>query len=209
MTGVAPVTSERRTRADGRRSRERILVAAAQLATVEGIDGLSIGKLADHIGMSKSGLFAHFGSKEELQLAAIETAEEIFVSDVMAPAMAEPPGLARLQALCDRFLSHVGRRVFPGGCFFASVAAEVDTRPGAVRERILGVAGSWFDLLVTCVADAQLRGELDPSLDPRQVAFEVDAMLSLGNALFLMDADRALERARQGAAAVVERAKVA
>src|SRR5215217_6915889 len=87
-TGKAP----RRTRSDGRRSREKILVAAAQLATVEGIDGLSIGRLAEDIGMSKSGLFAHFGSKQELQLAAIDTAERIFTDDVLAPAMAESDG---------------------------------------------------------------------------------------------------------------------
>jgi AcrR family transcriptional regulator len=209
MADTADLTHGRRSRADGRASRERILVTAAQLATVEGIDGLSIGRLAEHIGMSKSGLFAHFGSKEELQLAAIETAEEIFVADVVAPAMAEQPGLGRLEALCERFLSHVGRRVFPGGCFFASVAAELDTRPGPVRERVVTVARGWLDLLCSSVADAQERGQLDATLAPRQLGFELDAFLALGNALFLLDGDEALERARVAIADRIGRARPA
>jgi AcrR family transcriptional regulator len=194
-------------RSDGRRSREKILLAAAQLATVEGIDGLSIGRLADHIGMSKSGLFAHFGSKEELQLAAISTAEEIFIADVVAPAQAEPEGLPRLEALCERFLSHVGRRVFPGGCFFASVAAELDTRPGRVRDRIAEVARGWMALLTEAGSAAQQHGELAASLEPRQLAFELDALLSLGNSLFLLDGEEALERARHGVADRLARAR--
>jgi len=202
-TGKAP----RRTRSDGRRSREKILVAAAQLATVEGIDGLSIGRLAEDIGMSKSGLFAHFGSKQELQLEAVATAEEIFREDVLKPALTEAPGLPRLEALCERFLSHVGRRLFPGGCFFQSVAAELDTRPGPVRERVIGVARGWNDLLADSVADAQAQGELDPALDTQQLAFELNALLAFGNSLFLMDADKALDRARQGIAERIGRAR--
>ena len=117
-----------------------ILDAAARLATIEGLEGLSIGRLADHIGMSKSGLYAHFGSKEELQLATIETASEIFDGggDRAGRAGATTP-LEQVEPLCEQFLSHVERRVFPGGCFFASAAAELDTHPGAVRERIAGV----------------------------------------------------------------------
>src|SRR4051794_9026236 len=177
-------TAPRRQRSDGARSRETILRAAAQLATVDGIEGLSIGRLADHIGMSKSGLFAHFGSKEELQLAAIETAERIYADDVVAPAMAEQDGLPRLEALCDGFLSHVERRVFPGGCFFASVAAELDPRPGPVRDRIAEVARSWLTLLTQTVAEAQRRRELAGELEPEQVAFELNAFLALGNSLY-------------------------
>jgi AcrR family transcriptional regulator len=207
MSEIEARSPTRRTRADGRRSRERILVAAAQLATVEGIDGLSIGRLADHIGMSKSGLFAHFGSKEELQLAAIDTAEGIFAADVLEPSMAEPSGLARLEALCSNFLSHVGRKVFPGGCFFFSVVAETSTRPGLVRERVVVVARAWMSLLVENVADAQHRGELDASLDPHQLAFELDSLLALGNTLFLLNGEEALERARIGVADRIERAR--
>jgi AcrR family transcriptional regulator len=202
----APQT--RRSRADGRRSRERILLAAAELATVEGIDGLSLARLAGHLGMSKSGLFAHFGSKEELQLAAIDTAEAVFAEDVLAPAMAEPDGLPRLEALCERFLSHVGRRVFPGGCFFASVGAELDTRPGPVRERVAGVSRTWMGLLAQSAAEAQRRGELDPGIEPAQLAFELNSLLLLGNAVFLLDGpDAGLERARRGVADRLRRAR--
>jgi AcrR family transcriptional regulator len=150
--------------------------------------------------MSKSGLFAHFGSKEDLQLAAIATAEGIFTADVLEPALAAAPGLARLEALADRFLSHVGRRVVPGGCFFASVAAELDTRPGPVRDRIAGVARAWMQLLADAVAEAQRRGEIAPSIEARQLAFEINALLALGNASFLFEGDEALERARRGIA---------
>ena len=204
---TAKQATGRRTRSDGRRSREKILLAAAQLATVEGIDGLSIGRLADHIGMSKSGLFAHFGSKQELQLAAIDTAERIFTDDVLAPAMAESDGLPRLEALCDRFLSHVGRRVFPGGCFFASIAAELDTRPGPVRDRVTDIARAWMALLANAAGEGQRLGQLDPELDPEQLAFELDALLALGNSLFLLDGAQALERARRGISDRLDRAR--
>lgn len=191
----------------GRRSRERILLAAAQLATVDGIDGLSIARLAEHIGMSKSGLFAHFGSKSELQLAAIDAAERIFAEEVLEPASAVPEGLPMLEALCDRFLSHVGRRVFPGGCFFASVGAELDTRPGPVHDRVTGVVESWMALLARTVADAQHRGELDSGLEPEQLAFELNALLSLGNLQFQLWGDEALERARRGIRERLDRAR--
>ena len=125
----------RAERADGIKSRRNILNAAASLATTEGLDGLSIGSLAEHIGMSKSGLYAHFGSKEELQLATIETAGAIFVAVIIEPTLLIDDPLERIRALCSRFLDHVERRVFPGGCFFASVSAEFATRPGPVRAR--------------------------------------------------------------------------
>src|SRR5436305_8468489 len=126
----------RRLRSDGERSRRAILDEAARLATVEGIDGLSISRLAEAVGMSKSGLFAHFGSKEELQLATIETANSLFVQEVLDPASTATSGFERLTRLVDRYLSYVEVETFPGGCFFASVLAEVDMHPGAVRDRL-------------------------------------------------------------------------
>src|SRR5438093_10855704 len=119
----------RRRRSDGERSRSAILREAGQLATVEGIGGLSISRLADAVGMSKSGLFAHFGSKEELQLATIEAANTMFHEQVVEPASAASNGLERLQRLADGYLRYVEVDTFPGGCFFASVLAEVDMRP--------------------------------------------------------------------------------
>src|SRR5256885_14793605 len=105
-------TSERRRRSDGERSRKTILRTAASLATVDGLEGISIGNLAAHIGMSKSGLYAHFGSKEELQLATVETALEIFGAEVLEPADDVADPLERIKALCDAVLSHLERRAF-------------------------------------------------------------------------------------------------
>src|SRR5437764_3812234 len=161
---------QRKPRADGQRSRRTILDAAAKRATTQGLEGLSIGRLADHIGMSKSGLYAHFGSKEELQLATVDAAGEIFSAEVIAPIEQTSTPLAKLEALCEQFLSHVERRVFPGGCFFASAAAEFDTHPGAVQERIAAFQRGWMSLLVRLVRDAQSAGELRAE-DPDQVAF--------------------------------------
>src|SRR5215831_17110672 len=139
--------TERKRRSDGERSRNAILHQAAQLATVEGLSGLSIGRLADAVGMSKSGLFAHFHSKEELQLATIEAGDAIFRAEVIDPAHKAPPGIGRLRALCEAFLAHLERGVFPGGCFFASAAAELDTHPGPVRDRALALVAEWFGQL--------------------------------------------------------------
>jgi AcrR family transcriptional regulator len=176
----------RRPRADGERSRRTILDAAAKLATVEGLEGLSIGRLADHIGMSKSGLYAHFGSKEELQLAAIETAGAIFEAEVTAPAGRAATPLEKIEALCEQFLSHIERRVFPGGCFFASAAAEFDTHPGPVRERISDFQRGWNDLLAELVRQAQAAGQLRTEEDPDQLAFELNSYLLMANMAFLL-----------------------
>src|SRR6476659_4591182 len=123
-------TQIRKRRSDGERSRAAILEEAAKLSTVEGLGGLSLSRLADAVGMSKSGLFAHFRSKEELQLATIDTASALFAEQVVEPALTASTGLERLRQLSENFLQHVERNVFPGGCFFASVAAEMDTHPG-------------------------------------------------------------------------------
>ena len=186
-------------RADGERSRAAILDAAARLATVEGLNGLSIGRLAAHIGMSKSGLYAHFGSKEELQLAAIDRAAEIFTAEVIEPARHVPGALERLEALCESFLSYLERDVFPGGCFFAAAAAELDTHPGPVRERLAELKRRWLDIVERRVHDAQEAGELDAGDDPAQVAFELEALLGMANGVrVLQDDPTALERARRG-----------
>lgn len=192
-------TPTRRPRSDGQRSRSAILHASARLATIEGLNGLSIGGLADHIGMSKSGLYAHFKSKEELQLATIDTASDIFTAEVVEPAAAAPAGLARVWALSNEFLAHLERGVFPGGCFFASVAAEIDTRPGRVRDRIVEFIVSWVGELRQAVEDAQAAGELDPAMDAEQLTFEIDAMLLMANAIYVLDPRlEVLERGRRG-----------
>jgi AcrR family transcriptional regulator len=174
----------RRQRSDGERSRAAILNEAARLATVEGISGLSLSRLADAVGMSKSGLFAHFGSKEELQLATIETANGIFDEQVLDQAAKTSGGLERLRALLDSYLRYVESGTFPGGCFFASVIVEVSMQPGAVRDRLVAFMADWIGRLEAAVRDAQREGELDESEDPAQLAFELESFLLLANTQF-------------------------
>ena len=189
-------TIPRRHRSDGERSRQTILRAAANLATVDGLEGLSIGSLAAHIGMSKSGLYAHFGSKEELQLETVETAREIFNADVVDSTESAADALERLEALYDRFLDHVRRRVFPGGCFFASVSAEFDTRSGAVKDRITSIQQEWKAGVEQLIREAQAAGSLTGE-DPSQLAFELDAYGLMGNTGFVLYDDPVyLEHAR-------------
>jgi AcrR family transcriptional regulator len=201
MDGTSVPRLRRKPRSDGERSRRTILDAAAKLATVDGLKGLSIGRLADHIGMSKGGLYAHFGSKEELQLAAIDTASAIFQAEVIAPAEEGATPLEKIQLLCEHFLSHVERRVFPGGCFFASAAAELDTHPGAVRERISEFQRGWTALLVQLVREAQAVGQLRAE-DPDQLVFELNGYLIMANMAFLLyGSNQPIDRAREAVAA--------
>ena len=209
MPTVKPVTQPRRARADGERSRQRILETAAKLATVEGIDGLSIGRLAQATGMSKSGLFAHFASKEELQLAAIDTARSIFMSDVVGPAEEEPPGLARLERLCERMLSHIDRRVFPGGCFFAVVGSEQAGKPGPVLERVVEVGNEWVARLAEAAHEAQKRGELDDAIPPDQLAFELNAYLQMADLVFQLGDPAGIKRGRDAIRARLDSARLA
>src|SRR4051812_26019540 len=155
----APLTG-RKSRADGIESRRTILDAAARLATTRGLEGLSIGDLAQHIGMSKSGLYAHFKSKEELELATIETAAEIFENDVIRKVPPSPRGLARVDALTEAFLEHLARRVFPGGCFFATVGAQLAAHPGRARDRIMQLQQDWIAQFVDALRQARDEREL-------------------------------------------------
>jgi AcrR family transcriptional regulator len=163
----------------GERTRRQILDLAVHLASVEGLDGLSIGKLAAKLQMSKSGLFASFGSKEELQMATIERARQIFVDVVVRKALMAPRGLPRLWALCDAWLDYASRNVFRGGCFFAAVSAEFDSRPGPIRDRIAELMREWLNTLAVAVRKAQEAGHLSIAADPAQLAFEIHS-LSMG-----------------------------
>lgn len=201
-------STARRRRADGERSRTAILEAATQLASSEGLEGLSIGRLAEHTGMSKSGLYAHFGSKEELQLAIVDTASAIFVREVIEPARSRA-GVARVQALAEAFLSYIERGVFAGGCFFRAAQAEFDTNPGPVRDKVREAHGSWLHYLERQIHGAQEMGEIDPGEDPAQLAFEIYAMLETADTMYQLNDDpRALERGRHGIEARLERAKI-
>lgn len=192
-------TPTKRRRSDGERSRQSILLTATRLATVEGLEGLSIARLAEASGMSKGGLYAHFGSKEELQLATVETARQIFNDEVIAKAMEAPEGRARIVALSDAFLDHLKSRVFPGGCFFASAAAEFDTRPGRVLEEIAAFQRGWMGLVRRQVVEARKRGEIGKKIEPTQLAFEINAMLVGANSGYLLTGEEGiLRRARRG-----------
>ncbi|KAM3094894.1 TetR/AcrR family transcriptional regulator [Phormidesmis sp. 146-35] len=196
-------------RSKGQSSRATILLTAARLATTKGLTSLSLGDLATEIGMSKSGLYAHFKSKEELELATIETAATIFENDVLQPATRAQAGTERLKTLASSFLSHLERRVFPGGCFFASVAAELGTRPGAARDRVVEVLGNWLTLLRQCILEAQDLGEIDPNTDVDQAVFEIESMLLAGNFLFVMMNDPIhLTQAHRGVENVLARLRV-
>ena len=169
----------RRTRAPGDRARARIAGQAAELATVEGLDGLSIGRLAEITGVPKSSVHALFGSKEELQLATVNAARESFIREVVGPALAAAePGRDRLLALCDGYLSYVQRRIFPGGCFFVAASAEVGARAGRVHDEVARVQQQWRDLLVREARAAADKGQLAKDTDPAQLAFELGVILA-------------------------------
>jgi AcrR family transcriptional regulator len=147
--------------------------------------------------MSKSGLYAHFGSKQELQLATIDAARATFADEVMRRALREPKGIERLLAACDAYLSHIERRVFPGGCFFSAAAADVGTLNGPVRDAIATQQREWLTLLERLAREAVELGQLNPDADPAQLAFELKAILVAANTSFiLLDDPTAFGRAR-------------
>jgi len=155
-------------------------------------------RLAEAVGMSKSGLFAHFGSKEELQLATIEKADSVFSAHVIEPALAAGGGLGQLRTLVSSYLAYLEADIYPGGCFFASVLAEVDTQPGAVRDRLVRFLADWLGRLETAVRDAQADGAIDPAEDPAQISFEIEAALLLANAQYIVSrTPEPIERARR------------
>jgi AcrR family transcriptional regulator len=185
-------------KAQGESTRKAILEAAVHLASAEGLEGLTIGRLAADLSMSKSGLFAHFGSKEDLQVATVEAARSIAIREVIRPSFEGEHGLVDLWHLCDRWLSYVESGVFRGGCFFAAVAAEFDSRPGRVRDRIAEIMKEWLATLRGAVADAQTAGELKGEVDPAQMAFEFNALELGANWAFQLYGDKqAFARARE------------
>ncbi|MDX3106416.1 TetR/AcrR family transcriptional regulator [Nonomuraea angiospora] len=178
-------------------ARQVILRRAADLASQDGLEGLSIGRLAAELGVSKSGLFGYFGSKEELQLATIRTAMSVYVAEVIEPALSVPPGLERVRRLCESWLSYSQRRVFPGGCFFFAVAAEFDARSGRVRDAVAAAGLDWIRFVTRTVEDARQLGELAGDTDADQLAFELISFMENANVVSLLHDDpNAYERAR-------------
>jgi AcrR family transcriptional regulator len=176
-------------------TREAILERAVNLASTDGLEGLTIGRLASDLGLSKSGLFGHFGSKEELQLATLQQAALRFIREVGEPAYREPEGAARLRALCQRYLDYLAGEVFPGGCFWAAAATEFDGRPGPVRDAVREGMAAW-------VGELERQAEAAGADDPRQLAFELHSLALGANTHYQLfgdpqrfeDARRAMER---------------
>jgi AcrR family transcriptional regulator len=161
------------------------------LATVDGLEGLSIGNLAGALDMSKSGVYAHFGSKQDLQLATVDEAERIFQTGVIEPAAAAPAGLAQLVALCDAFFDYLERRTFPGGCFFAGAVLEMGTRPGPVNERVAAFQMGFTALIRRFIVTALEQHELPADEDPDGLTFEISGMILAANSNFVMRQDPA------------------
>jgi AcrR family transcriptional regulator len=180
----------------GDRTRQAILERAVDLASLEGLHGLTIGRLAEDLGMSKSGLFAHFGSKEELQLATIEAAGQRFVEQTLRPALQAERGYPRLVAICRAWLDYCRRDVFEGGCFFAAASFEFDGRPGPVRDAIAGHMQNWMAAIEKAIAMAQEEEHLDPDIEPKQLAFEINSIFFGANFSWQMCREKdAIERA--------------
>ncbi len=160
----------------GQRSRDAILEQAVALASVDGLEGLTLGRLAGATGLSKSGFFAHWQSKEQLQLDAVAWAEQLWIEHVVAPALARPRGVRRLFALHESRLRFYSAGVLPGGCFFFAAQSEFDDRPGPVRARVAEVARAWIGLVERLATEAVALGELEAGTDVPQLAFELDAL---------------------------------
>ncbi|MEU6997228.1 TetR/AcrR family transcriptional regulator [Nonomuraea sp. NPDC046570] len=160
----------------GERTRLAVLDTAVSLASVEGLEGLSLARLAQTLGVSKSGLFAHWPDKQRLQLAIVEHARQQWVDQIVRPALKVPRGLRRLWALHEHRLAFYQAGTLPGGCFFAAVGPELDDRPGPVRESVAQAHDDWMDLLAKLAAQAVEQGELRPGTDAGQLAFEIQAL---------------------------------
>jgi len=176
----------------GRRTHREILGTAVDVGSREGLEALTIGRLAASAGVSKSGLFAHFGNKQKLQLATIAAARIIFAREVIEPALSAEEGLPRLRATLAAWLDYFRRDVFPGGCFFQAASLEFDGRPGPVRDRVLEVMNEWLAWL------GELARQAGVSEDgaAEQIAFELNAIgLATNWQRQLLGDDRALDRA--------------
>ncbi|MGD1224292.1 MULTISPECIES: TetR/AcrR family transcriptional regulator [Streptomyces] len=205
MTGSRPDGRVER----GNRTRQSVLRRTVDIASVEGLEALSVGRLATDLGLSKSGVFALFGSKQELQLATVREAARIYVEQVVRPAADVPAGIARVRRLCELWLAYSEGRVFPGGCFFYGVIAEFDARPGPVHDAVARAQRDWTDHVEGAVTAAREAGALHPGTDAAQLAFELIALMEAANAVsVLRDEADAYRRARVAISARLRAAAV-
>jgi AcrR family transcriptional regulator len=179
MSAAQTRTAERK----GEQTRAAILDRAIDLASVEGLEGLTIGRLAAELEMSKSGLFAHFGSKQELQLATVAAAAQRFRAAVVEPALAAAEGTPRLRALAETYIDHIDRSAYSGGCFWGATSAEYDDRPGPVRDAIAAALDAWL-------AELERQARIAGVEDPAGLAFELYAVVMGANSRFRLSGDR-------------------
>jgi len=193
MAPLWPRKSRGTKKADGTskgpETRRRILAHSLRVAASHGLAGLTIGRLARDLGMSKSGLFAHFRSKRVLEIATINEARKVFTSQVLAPATVGNEGIERLWILCDSWLAHIERRVFPGGYFFTGAFFECAERSGSAETEINAMARDWWNSLKSAVLKAQDRKEIDLTADARRVSFDLNGILMAAYWAFLVEKD--------------------
>jgi AcrR family transcriptional regulator len=172
---ISPMAG-RRSVAEARDTRAAILRRAVDVASVEGLEGLTIGRLAGELDMSKAGVIGHFGSKEELQLATLDLAAAIFQEQVWEPIQHLPAGLPRLLAICDAWTRYARRPPFPGGCFIAAASFEFDGRSGRVHDALAKVVRRWRKTLIKEIRTAVEAGDLPAETDSEQAAFSLEAL---------------------------------
>lgn len=185
----------------GEETRQTILARAFELASIWGLSGVTIGRLAEHTGLSKSGLFAHFGSKEALDVAVVGEASRQFIETVVSPALRQPRGEPRVRAMFEHWLRWSER---PGGCFFVAITAELDDHEGPARTALEQTTKDWIDALATAARIAMTEGHFRKDLDPHQFAFEAHSVM-LGAHMysrFLRD-ERAVDRTRRAVDALI------
>jgi AcrR family transcriptional regulator len=181
----------------GERTRRTVAHKAAELASVQGLDGLTLGQLADALQLSKSSIQAAYTSKEDLQLATVAAATQIFLQNVIAPSLAQPEGLPRLHSLVGNWISYISQRVLPGGCFMGATLAEFDSKPGPVRDQLALARRQWLTLIERQITKAQKNGKLPSAPSAPELAFEIDALLAAANvARNLHDDELALTMAK-------------
>ncbi|WP_026425286.1 TetR/AcrR family transcriptional regulator [Actinokineospora inagensis] len=173
----------------GNHTRGLVVARAVEIASVEGLTSLSLGRLAGDLDLSKSGVFGLFGSKEELQLATIDAALRIYAETVIAPVLELPPGVDKVWRLCESWQDYSRGRVFPGGCFFFAVSAEFDAQPGRVRDTLAELSGRWSRLIETTIDAARAIGEVTAEVPSEQVAFELISFMETANANSVLNDD--------------------
>jgi AcrR family transcriptional regulator len=187
----------RRTASAVAETRIEVLDTAVRRASIDGLEGLTIGRLADEVSMSKSGLHGLFGSKEDLQVATFEKAVEEFIREVWLPVAGEPRGLPRLLALLDRWIGYHERGVLPGGCVVTTATIEFDAKPGPLRDAVARARDQMHGVLVADVRTAVEAGELTHGAEPADIAFTLYALASAASQAIQLEEPGAAERARR------------